>query len=67
MEKITAYIVFEDGSAHIATYKLEGGLPFEKSEMEHWIKEQSEKPVKSVKFMDGKSSDLTSKKRGKRK
>jgi len=51
MKKVKAYIVFKDGSGHIAEYTLKGGLPFKKSEMEQWIKEQSKKAVKSIVFM----------------
>ena len=58
MRGIIAYVVFEDGSAHIALYKLEGGLPFGKREMERWIREQSGKSVKSVVFITGEVPGL---------
>jgi len=61
MKKIKAYIVFEDGSGHMAEYTLEGGLSFRKSEMEQWIKEQSKKPVKSIFFMSNQPLDPTQK------
>lgn len=51
IRSIAAFVRFKDGSAHIALYKLDNDLPFAKSEMRKWIREQSKKPVKSIKFL----------------
>lgn len=51
LRKVTAYIVFEDGTAQISEHKLRHGLPFAKSQMRQWIKEQSKKKVKSIEFL----------------
>jgi len=49
-KKLFAFIKFKDGTAHIAEYKLQNGLSFAKSEMRQWIKEQSDRPIKSITF-----------------
>ena len=51
VKRVTALVRFKDGSAHIALYKLDNNLPFAKSEMRKWIKEQSRKPIKSIEFL----------------
>jgi hypothetical protein len=52
IRRVSAFVTFKDGSAHIAVYKLDNDLPFSKSEMRKWIKEQSNKPIKSIKFLE---------------
>jgi hypothetical protein len=54
MKKVKVYIVLKDGSGLIAEYKLESNLPFAKSEMKKWIKEQSKEPIESITFLSDK-------------
>ena len=61
MKEIMAYIVFKDGSGQIASYKLESGLSFVKSEMKQWIREQSKKSIKTITFISNKSMQPTAK------
>jgi len=53
--KCLAYIKFKDGSGTIAEYKLENNLPFSLSEMRMWIKEQSNKSIESIEFLNSKN------------
>ena len=61
MKKVRAYIVFKDGSGHIAEYKLKNGLSFARTEMEQWIREFNEKPIKSITFIPNNPLNPTTK------
>lgn len=52
IRRVSAFVTFKDGSGHIALYKLDHDLPFAKSEMRRWIMEKSDKPIKSIKFLE---------------
>ena len=51
MKKAIVYVLFKDGSAHIAECKLKNNLSFGKKEMNEWIKEKSLKPVKQIQIL----------------
>ena len=50
-KKLLALVRFKDGTAHIAEYKLQNELSFGKVEMRQWIREQSNRPIKSITFL----------------
>ena len=49
MKRCVALVEYEDGEAAWGEYSLKHNLPFSLLEMEQWIKDQSDRPVKSVK------------------
>jgi hypothetical protein len=49
--KVTAYIIFKDGTSQISEHNLVNHLSFALSEMRSWIKENSKKPIKKIVFI----------------